>query len=53
MEIIGSVSIESSIKTKPIINVYINPNILFNNYIIHNPFSDREIFEIANSATKN
>lgn len=46
MEVIGSVSIENVAIAKPIINIYLNPDVLFSLYNEQRPFSDSMINEM-------
>lgn len=46
-EISGSVSLDNAVTKKTIVNVYVNPDIIFNKFIGEQFFSEEEVFEFA------
>lgn len=46
-EITGAVSIENALINKSIINIYVNPDVLFAHFINQQPFSDIQIFSLV------
>lgn len=48
LELIGVVSIDNVVTSKPIINVYVNPQKLFEGYVQQQPFSDAIINDFTN-----
>lgn len=46
-DISGSVSLDNVVTNKPIVNVYVNPDIIFNKYIEEQAFSDSEVLDFA------